>query len=170
NPLTDAAGATVVELAGETLYAESLEDLPPLFREVAEAYDLALDSVLQLTQLQQAMRQRDASEVKRIWDELVPRWDDHSFYEFIASSEAFSRLSFRHREVFGQVGFGTGGWASDFANTMLEILRVAACEFDDDQHLIRGGAEQVPRGLWERAVDDAAHWPEGTSLAGLHDG
>src|SRR5699024_614668 len=105
-----------------------------------------------------------------IWDELVPRWDDHSFYEFIASSEAFSRLSFRHREVFGQVGFGTGGWDSDFANTMLEILRVAACEFDDDQHLIRGGAEQVPRGLWERAVDDAAHWPEGTSLAGLHDG
>src|SRR5699024_736641 len=53
---------------------------------------------------------------------------------------------------------------------MLEILRVAACEFDDDQHLIRGGAEQVPRGLWERAVDDAAQWPEGPSLAGLHDG
>lgn len=170
NPLTDAAGSTVVELAGETLYAERLEDLPPLFQEVAEAYDLALDSVLQLSQLQQAMRKRDAAAIKRIWNELVPRWDDYSFYEFIASSEAFSRLSFRHREVFGQVGFGTGGWDSDFANTMLEILRVAACEFDDDQHLIRGGAEQVPRGLWERTVDDAALWPEGTSLAGLHDG
>src|SRR5699024_5229794 len=87
--------------------------------------------------------------------------------EFIASSEAFSQLSFRHREVFGQVGFGTGGWDSDFPNTMLEILRVAACEFDDNQHLIRGGAAQVPRGLWQRAVDDAVFWPEGTSLGGL---
>src|SRR5699024_3822398 len=170
NPLTEAAGSTVVELAGEALYAERLEDLPPLFQEVAEAYDLALDSVLQLTQLQQAMRKRDVIEVKRIWNELVPRWDDYSFYEFIASSEAFSQLSFRHREVFGQVGFGTGGWDSDFPNTMLGILRVAACAFDDNQHLIRGGAEQVPRGLWQRAVDDAVFWPEGTSLAGLHEG
>lgn len=170
NPLTPASGSTVIELAGEAHYAESLDQLPPLFREVAEAYDLALDSVLQLPELQSAMRERDAAAVKRIWNELVPRWDDHSFYEFIASSPEFSRLSFRHREVFGQVGFGTGGWDSDFPNTMLEILRVAACEFDDDQHLIKGGAEQVPRGLWEREVDDAAFWPAGVSLSGLHDG
>ena len=170
NPLTEAAGSTVIELGGESWYARSLEDLPPLFREISQAWDGALDSVLHLKDLQEAMRRRDAVAVKQIWDELVPAWDDHSFYEFIASSEEFSRLSFRHREVFGQVGFGTGGWDSDFPNTMLEILRVAASEFDDDQHLVRGGVEQVPRGIWSRPVDDAAHWPAGTSLQGLHDG
>ncbi|MDR8019983.1 flavin monoamine oxidase family protein [Nesterenkonia aerolata] len=170
NPLTEAAGSTVIELGGESWYARSIEDLPPLFREIAEAWDGALESVLHLGELQDAMRRRDPQAVKRIWDHLVPRWDDHSFYEFIASSPEFSRLSFRHREVFGQVGFGTGGWDSDFPNSMLEILRVAACEFDDDQHLIRGGVEQLPRGLWEREVDDAVHWPSGTSLASLHGG
>ncbi|MDZ5077191.1 NAD(P)/FAD-dependent oxidoreductase [Nesterenkonia sp. HG001] len=170
NPLTEAAGSTVIELGGESWYARALEDLPALFQEIAEAWDGALDSVLHLNALQEAMRRRDSTAVKKIWDELVPAWDDHSFYEFIASSEEFSRLSFRHREVFGQVGFGTGGWDSDFPNTMLEILRVAVCEFDEDQHLIRGGVEQVPRGIWTRPVDDAAHWPAGTSLADLHDG
>lgn len=170
NPLTEAAGSTVIELAGEAWYAQTLDDLPPLFREIAEAWDGALEAVLYLGQLQQAMRARDAAAVKRIWDELVPRWDDHSFYEFVASSEEFSQLSYRHREVFGQVGFGTGGWDSDFPNTMLEILRVAVCEYDDDQHLIQGGAEQVPRGLWDRPVDDAVHWPSGTSLSSLHEG
>lgn len=170
NPLTEAAGSTVIELGGQAWYARTLEDLPALFREIAQAWDGALDSVLHLSALQEAMRRRDAAAVKQIWDELVPAWDDHSFYEFIASSEEFSRLSFRHREVFGQVGFGTGGWDSDFPNTMLEILRVAVCEFDDDQHLVRGGVEQVPRGIWARPVDDAAHWPAGTSLADLHGG
>ncbi|GAA1174972.1 flavin monoamine oxidase family protein [Nesterenkonia xinjiangensis] len=170
NPLTEAAGSTVIELGGRSWYARTLEDLPALFQEIAQAWDGALDSVLHLNALQEAMRRRDSAAVKRIWDELVPAWDDHSFYEFIASSAEFSRLSFRHREVFGQVGFGTGGWDSDFPNTMLEILRVAVCEFDDDQHLIRGGVEQVPRGIWTRPVDDAAHWRAGTSLADLHDG
>src|SRR5699024_12680487 len=37
NPLTDAAGATAAELAGETLYAASLEDPPPLFSGGASA-------------------------------------------------------------------------------------------------------------------------------------
>ncbi|WP_176482500.1 hypothetical protein, partial [Streptomyces albidoflavus] len=27
-------------------------------------------------------------------------------------------------EIFGQVGFGTGGWDTDFPNSILEILRV----------------------------------------------
>src|SRR5690606_33915795 len=39
---------------------------------------------------------------------------------------------------------------------------------DDNQHLIVGGAEQVPRGIWTHAPERCAHWPAGTSLASLH--
>ena len=81
----------------------------------------------------------------------------------MASSEAFSKLSFHHREVFGQVGFGTGGWDSDFPNSMLEIFRVVMTNCDEDQRLIVGGAEQVPRGLWEHAPSNLTHWPAGTT-------
>jgi lysine 2-monooxygenase len=170
NPLTDAAGSTVIDLAGRTYYAETLADLPPLFREVADAWAQALEDAAHVTEIQTAIRARSVSRLKALWDELVPRWDDRTFYDFVASSKSFSELPFHHREVFGQVGFGTGGWDSDFPNSMLEILRVVVTNCDSDQRLVAGGVEQVPRGLWNRAPAHLAHWPPGTSLASLHAG
>lgn len=170
NPLTTAAGSTVIDLAGETLYAETIDDLPPLFREVGDAYNRALEDHAQFGALQAAIKNRDAALVKELWDPIVREWDDRSFYDFIASSDAFKKLSFRHREVFGQVGFGTGGWDSDFPNSMLEILRVNLLGLDDDQRFMVGGVEQVPRGLWTRAPRNLMHWPKGTTLEKLHGG
>ena len=120
--------------------------------------------------LQAAVRRRDVPVLKEIWNRLVPLWDERTFYDFIASSAAFSEKSFRHREVFGQVGFGTGGWDSDFPNSMLEILRVVVTAQDDRQRMMVGGAEQLPRRLWRLAPTTLAHWPAGTSLASLHGG
>ncbi len=170
NPLTPAAGSTVIDLEGESHYAETLDDLPPLFREVADAYDAALEEGARFSDLKAAIRARDPARIKAIWNPIVRAWDERTFYDFVASSKAFQALSFRHREVFGQVGFGTGGWDSDFPNSMLEILRVNATELDDHQNLIVGGVEQVPQGLWRRPPDDAVYWPAGTTLAGLNGG
>lgn len=170
NPLTPAAPTTVIDLAGVTHRARTLDDLPPMFREVADAWAEALEEHAGLSALQAAMRGRDAPTVQRLWRDLVDVWDDRTFYDFVASSASFSALTYRHREVFGQVGFGTGGWDSDFPNSMLEILRVVACAFDEDQRLIVGGAEQLVRRLWDHEPDDIAHWPAGTSLSSLHSG
>src|SRR5215472_9364529 len=142
NPLTEAAGSTVVDLEGVTHYAGTLGDLPPMFTEVADAWAQALEEV-RFTGIQNAIRARDIARLKSLWNHLVPRWDDRTFYDFVASSQAFSKLSFHHREVFGQVGFGTGGWDSDYPNSMLEIFRVVMTNCDTDQRLIVGGAEQV---------------------------
>jgi tryptophan 2-monooxygenase len=169
NPLTEAAGSTVVDLEGDTYYASSLGDLPQLFREVADGWAQALEEA-RFTDIQNAIRSRDVGTLKALWNDLVPRWDDRTFYDFVATSKAFSSLSFRHREVFGQVGFGTGGWDSDYPNSMLEIFRVVMTNCDSDQRLIVGGAEQVPRGLWRYPAPVCANWPAGTSLASLHSG
>ncbi|MEM6421328.1 MAG: FAD-dependent oxidoreductase [Pseudomonadota bacterium] len=170
NPLTEAAGSTVIELEGVKHLARRLEDLPPLYREVAEAYDRALEEEAGFGTLRDAIAGRDADRVKELWNPLVSAWDERTFYDFVTTSRAFSRLSFRHREVFGQVGFGTGGWDSDFPNSMLEILRVAVTEQDTDQRLVIGGVEQLPRALWRMAAPDTAHWPAGTTLASLNGG
>lgn len=170
NPLTPASGSTVVDLEGQTHYAQTLADLPPLFGEVAQAWAKALEDGSRFAEIQDAIRTRDVPRLKALWDRLVPLWDDRTFYDFIASSEAFSKLSFRHREVFGQVGFGTGGWDSDFPNSMLEIFRVVMTNCDDEQRLVVGGVEQVPRGIWRHAPAKVAHWPAGTTLASLHSG
>ena len=170
NPLTEAAGSTVIDLHGRTYYGRTLADLPPFFTEVADAWASALEEGAGFTDLQQAIRERDVGRIRALWAELVEVWDDRTFYDFVSTSKAFSDLSFAHREAFGQVGFGTGGWDSDFPNSMLEILRVVLTGCDEDQLLVVGGVEQVPQGLWTRTPDDPGHWPAGTSLSSLHGG
>lgn len=169
NPLTPAAGSTVIDLFGESWYAETQDDLPQIFQDVAKAFDDALETHTHFSALQDAIKQRDRARIKELWNPLVHAWDERTFYDFIASSEPFKALTFKHREIFGQVGFGTGGWDSDFANSMLEILRVAVTECDTDQHYIVGGAASMPVKLWQYAPRDIVHWPQGTSLASLND-
>jgi monoamine oxidase len=169
NPLTEAAGSTVIDIAGETYYGRVIEDLPPKVAEVARAWEEALEEI-GFTPLQEAIRARDVATLKRLWDELVPVWDGRTFYDFISTSKAFSKLPFSYREVFGLVGFGTGGWDSDFPNSMLEILRVVLTNCDTDQQLIVGGVERLPRGLWTLPVSERSPWPAGTTLASLHGG
>ena len=140
NPLTEAAGSTVINLAGKSDYAVTMADLPKVYHEIANAWDEALESEAHLKALQQAIRARDVAAIKALWDPLVFAWDDRTFYDFLAAAPSFKRLDFHHREIFGQVGFGTGGWDSDFRNTMLEILRVVLTECDNDQDLIVGGS------------------------------
>ncbi len=170
NPLAPATPSTVIDLEGESLYAETADDLPPLLRDVGDAWREALEGDADFSAMQSAIRARDVGKIKSIWNALVPKFDDVSFYGFIAKSEAFGRRSFRHLEVFGQVGFGTGGWDTDFPNSMLEILRVVYTDCDEDQHFVVGGVEQVPRSLWQRRPERLVYWPRGTSLSNLHSG
>ena len=167
NPLTEAAGSTVIDIGGQTYHGRTLAELPAEFAEIARAWDEALEEI-GFTGLQDAIRARDTGRLKQLWNELVPLWDGRTFYDFVSASAAFSKLPFRYRELFGLVGFGTGGWDSDFPNSMLEILRVVVTDCDTDQQLIVGGAEQLPRGLWTLPVSERSPWPAGTSLASLH--
>jgi len=168
NPLSEATPSTVIELGGESHYARSYDDLPDFLKDVAAAWQEALGEV-GFAEMQQALRERDVPRVKELWDRLVRDLDEETFSGFLANSKAFQQRSFRHREVFGQVGFGTGGWDTDYPNSMLEILRVIFTNADEDHQLIHGGAEQLPVGLW-KATPDCAHWPAGTSLESLHGG
>ena len=170
NPLAEATSSTVIELAGKKHYAEKPSDLPPFFREVAEAWKAAVNDGAKFVQMRDAIKARDMPRIKELWNELLPLMDEQTFYGFIAASESFKKAGFAHREAFGQVGFGTGGWDTDFPNSILEILRVVYTDADDQHRLIRGGAQRLPEALWQHAPSDLAHWPAGTSLASLHSG
>lgn len=170
NPLHSVTPSTLIDLEGDQIYVEQGDPLPPLLADIGQAWQEALDKEVDFPALQSAIRTRHVAGIKAIWNRLVPLWDERTFYDFIANADAFKRLSFRDREIFGQVGFGTGGWDSDFPNSMLEILRVVLTGLDDDQHFVVGGVEQLPRGLWTHAPDRLVHWPAGTSLSQLHGG
>ncbi len=170
NPLAAATSSTVIELAGEKYYAATAADLPPFFLEVAEAWKAAVNDGAQFAEMQAAIRARDTARIKQLWNALLPHLDEQTFYGFIAASDSFKKAGFAHREAFGQVGFGTGGWDTDFPNSILEILRVVYTDADDQHRLITGGAQRLPEALWQHAPSGMAHWPGGTSLASLHAG
>jgi tryptophan 2-monooxygenase len=170
NPLAEATSSTVIELAGRKHYAEKPGDLPPFFREVADAWKAAVNDGAKFVEMQEAIRARDMARIKDLWNELLPLMDEQTFYGFIAASESFKKAGFAHREAFGQVGFGTGGWDTDFPNSILEILRVVYTDADDQHRFIRGGAQRLPEALWQHAPSDMVHWPAGTSLSSLHSG
>lgn len=167
NPLAPQTPSTVLDLKGQTVYAERFEDLPEVYHRVAAAWTQALRDGARADEVQQAVRDRDVPRLKAVWNDLVARLDDQTFYGFLAGSPSFA--SFRDRELFGQVGFGTGGWDTDFPNSILEILRVVFTAADDDHRSIVGGCQQLPQRLWD-AAPDCAHWPAGTTLASLHPG
>lgn len=168
NPLSPGARSTVIDLKGQSHYARALEDLPAVFSEVSRAWDRTLRDRAQLGEMQDAIRSRDTARIKELWNRLVVELDDQSFYGFLSASPEFT--SFTHREIFGQVGFGTGGWDTDFPNSMLEILRVVYTGADEDHVSIIDGCQQLPQRLWRHEPDKPVHWQRGTSLHSLHDG
>lgn len=170
NPLSDVTPSTVIELGGQSHYARTPDELPEFFNEVARAWQSAIDDDAEAEQMKDAIRDRDTARIKEIWNRLLPRMDEQTFYGFIAESQAFREAGFAHREAFGQVGFGTGGWDTDFPNSILEILRVVYTDADDGHRRILGGAQQLPERLWRHVPDQLDHWPAGTSLQSLHGG
>ncbi|KOV63870.1 amine oxidase [Streptomyces sp. NRRL WC-3618] len=168
NPLTAASGSTVVALNGTRHYARRAAELPDIYQEVGMAWDKTLQEHAELFAMDDAIRRRDTAAIKAIWNPLVRALDDESFYGFLARSPSFQ--SFKYREIFGQVGFGAGGWDTDFPNSMLEILRVVYTGAEDDHRLVVGGSQQLPQRLWSLPADDLVHWPAGTSLETLHRG
>ncbi|WP_103503558.1 MULTISPECIES: NAD(P)/FAD-dependent oxidoreductase [unclassified Streptomyces] len=168
NPLAPETPSTVVDLKGESHYARGLDDLPEVYRTVMDAWNSCLEEGADFSDMQQAIRTRDIPRIREIWSRLVEKLDNQTFYGFLCDSPAFA--SFRHREIFGQVGFGTGGWDTDFPNSVLEILRVVYTGADDDHRGIVGGSQQLPERLWEREPSKLVHWPHGTSLRSLHGG
>jgi tryptophan 2-monooxygenase len=167
NPLADATSSTVVHLKGVKHYARTLADLPEVYAEVLRAWTRTLDEHAGAQELMRAIRLRDIALIKRLWDDLVRRYDDLTFYGFLCRSPEFP---FALREIFGQVGFGTGGWDTDFPNSILEILRVVCTAADDHHRGIDGGSQQLPERFWDTPVDGAAHWPAGCSVRSLHEG
>ncbi|GAA1908004.1 flavin monoamine oxidase family protein [Streptantibioticus ferralitis] len=168
NPLAPDTPSTVVDLKGESHYARTLDDLPEVYHQVMDAWNACLEDGARFSEMQRAIRERDVPAIRAIWADLVDKLDNQTFYGFLCDSPAFK--SFRHREIFGQVGFGTGGWDTDFPNSILEILRVVYTGADDDHRGIVGGSEQLPLRLWADEPAKLVYWAPGTSLKSLHDG
>ena len=97
----------------DPLRTETGRSASALFQEVPTAWAEALEEGAHFTELQQAIRDRDVPRLKELWDRSC-RCGTTAPSTTSSPPPKPSPTVVPHREVFGQVGFGTGGWDSDF--------------------------------------------------------
>ena len=87
------------------------------------------------------------------WKEYVKQYADKSYYQ-VLSEHGLTR---QEKKYFGSLGLGTGGFDSLYPICFLEILRLAVCQWEKDQRLIKGGVVQIPESFWANK-HQCHHW------------
>ncbi|WP_277590829.1 flavin monoamine oxidase family protein [Pseudomonas chlororaphis] len=179
NPGTAAAISTVVDYRGEKTYYEV--DGNPDFPKPPEYTDLEnqfFDNFLEtydFTAMEKAMTEGSISQqtIKKLWNAIVnpatgTSGDDVSFYAALLENSGWSKADI---DLFGQIGFGTGGWNTDYPNSILELLRVLYTGLDADHQLMFDGSSSLPQRLWSKTPkelgDMMKHWPAETTVETL---
>lgn len=111
--------------------------------------------------------------IKKLWNAIVnpatgTSGDDVSFYAALLENSGWSKADI---DLFGQIGFGTGGWNTDYPNSILELLRVLYTGLDADHQLMFDGSSSLPQRLWSKTPqelgDTMKHWPAETTVETL---
>ncbi len=178
NPGTAASFGNLVNYRGENFYYERDSKnfpIPSHFVALEQDWQDMLDgSPTNFQQMRQALIRKDITTIKRIWNNLITgtesidSFDNISFYNYL---KMYGNWSMDEIDLFGQVGFGTGGWNTDFPNCILEVLRVAMTYLDSDHQLIYEGSTFVPSSLLQQTPsvlgDVMVHWSENTTVQSL---
>ncbi|MDD1012266.1 flavin monoamine oxidase family protein [Pseudomonas rubra] len=176
NPGSAAAVSTVVDYGDEKFYYEvgnSNFPRPPAFENIEIKFfeEFLEQAPIHFQEMEQAMSAGtiDQAKIKRLWNAILAEgWDNLSFHAAMVEQ---ARWSDEDINLFGQIGFGTGGWNTDFPNCFLEVLRVLYTGLDINHLLMRDGADQLPQRLWERSAaafgDESVFWPQDMTLKEL---
>lgn len=161
NPGSAEAVSTVVDYRGEQVYYEYESDEYPIPAEYEQLEEDMFDEqgflnrYARLYDMQSWMTgdidNDKQKNIKDVWNELLngdgqlnEKWDDLSFYGALTKISGWSPEQIN---LFGQIGFGTGGWNTDFPNSILEVMRVLYTGLDVDHRLMFDGTSALPNKL-----------------------
>lgn len=180
NPGTEAAVSTVVDYNNQPpVYYEATGTAFPKPAEYELIEDQYFSTFLgtapfSFDEMEAAMTEGtiDTAKIKTLWNKILvdgsTRWDNESFLRALQIRSGWNEEEIN---LFGQIGFGTGGWNTDFPNSVLEVLRISYGALDTDHKLAYDGASSLPERLWSRSPstlgDDMVHWPAGTTVETL---
>ncbi len=172
NPGSPAAPSTVVDYENEQTYYEG-SDLPDKYKRIEDLFfgDFLEQDPIRFTEMEDAMQESavNQGEIKAIWNAILRAgWDDLSFYAAMVEQARWSREDI---DLFGQIGFGTGGWNTDYPNCFLEVLRVLYTGLDTNHALMYDGSSELPLRLWSGTPasfgDTMVNWPADTTVQSL---
>jgi tryptophan 2-monooxygenase len=154
NPGSAAAISTVVDFREEQTYYETGTGnypRPARYEEIeSNFFNVFLDAdPIKFSVMETAMSEGtlDPLLIKTIWNDILLNhgWDNLSFHAAMVEQ---ARWSDEDITLFGQIGFGTGGWNTDYPNCFLEVLRVLYTGLDANHLLMYDGCATLPRRLW----------------------
>lgn len=172
NPGSPFTPSTVVDYQQKQVYYEG-DNLPSEYAEIErKLFEVFLEQdPIKFTEMETAMSEDslDPVKIKALWNAILDAgWDNLSFFAAMVEQAGWSREDI---DLFGQIGFGTGGWNTDYPNCFLEVLRVLYTGLDTNHKLMYDGSSELPGRLWRRAPDTfgdtMVHWPAGTTVEGL---
>lgn len=172
NPGSAATPSTVVDYRQQQVYYEG-NNLPPDYADIERLlFEVFLEQdPIKFIEMEAAMSEGslDQPKIKTLWNAILDAgWDNLSFFSALVEEAGWSRQDI---DLFGQIGFGTGGWNTDYPNCFLEVLRVLYTGLDTNHKLMYDGSSELPRRLWERSPDSfgdsMAHWPADSTVEGL---
>lgn len=172
NPGSPAAPSTVVDYENEQTYYER-DELPEKYKRIENLFfgEFLEQDPIRLTDMENAMQESavNQDEIKAIWNTILSAgWDDLSFYAAMVEQAKWSREDI---DLFGQIGFGTGGWNTDYPNCFLEVLRVLYTGLDTNHTLMYDGSSELPRRLWNSTPasfgDTMVKWSAATTVESL---
>lgn len=172
NPGSPATASTVVDYQNQQTYYLR-DNLPPDYKKIEEMFfEVFLETdPIKFTEMETAMSGGgiDQVKIKTLWNAiLLAGWDNLSFYAAMVEKAQWSREDI---DLFGQIGFGTGGWNTDYPNCFLEVLRVLYTGLDTNHTLMYDGSSELPKSLWSRSPDSLGdsmvHWPLGITVEQL---
>ncbi|MFU5001705.1 flavin monoamine oxidase family protein [Pseudomonas paraeruginosa] len=184
NPGTEAAVSTLVDYQGRQQYYEVRPagqpnpfPKPPEYDQLEDQFFDTFLEAFQFTEMEAAMTEpvteAKQQRIKALWKDIVApaqgrSWDDVSFYLALVEKSGWSREQI---DLFGQIGFGTGGWNTDYPNSILEVLRVLYTGLDVDHRLMYDGSSALPERLLNTPPadfgDQCRHWGPRESVLSL---
>lgn len=156
NPGSAAAVSTVVDFREEQTYYETgtgQYPRPPVYERIeSEFFDVFMEMApIHFSEMERAMSEGtlDQNRIKAIWNDMLGThgWDNLSFHAAMVDHAGWSAEDIT---LFGQIGFGTGGWNTDYPNCFLEVLRVLYTGLDTNHLLMYDGCASLPERLWQQ--------------------
>jgi len=151
NPASSSATGTVIDYQGETDYFDVANPNFPMqqrYVQLSQKWNnLLMGSPINLANMQSWLANPQANEVniKNQWNSLLDLgWDNLSFHQALVNAG----WTPDDIALFGQVGFGSGGWNTNYVNCFLELLRVAYTALETGHMLCYQGADMLPKMLF----------------------
>ncbi|XVS62143.1 flavin monoamine oxidase family protein [Actinosynnema sp. CA-299493] len=158
----DVTPRTVLDLDGTSYSVSTITDLYPehaRFGEAHRKWESALHRI-GVFELQAALAARDLPRARRMWTDLVHRFEEWSFYRFLRDPGGVG-LSRSDAHLVGTAGVATTVWDAFYDLSFLETLRMLLTTEGSTMYLLEEGISALADAFWNRRTTG----PDGTATS-----